>query len=235
MNYWKALNSSADWFYVGPLLFSMVVQQHPHHLGVYQKGPISSPTPFLTDSEFAFLARLSMDAQWTEKCWGGRTEGILRAHFKCFTHMNSGGYIHPACPLPSKLPWDVLTQEMALVIRCELTQSKKLAWATKAILPFSFLAALQKWAWGFCKGPQNDLTTPGLSLPYSRDLPVGVSMCLGTSNILPIKVPGTVTFAFRKPIKGKLQLHPKERNSSYVKNGPNPSARGCSLCPERGD
>ena len=81
---------------------------------------------------------LSMDAEWTEKCWDGRTEGILKAHFKCFTHMNSGGYIHPACPLASKPPWDVLTQEMALVIRCELIQSKKLAWATKAILPLLF-------------------------------------------------------------------------------------------------
>ena len=40
-------------------------------------------------------------------------------------------------------------------------------------------------SWGFCKGPQNDLAIPGLSLPYSYDLPFGGNMYLGTSNILP--------------------------------------------------
>ena len=92
--------------------------------------------------------------------------------------------MHPVYPLLNKLPWDVSSPAMALVIRCELTHSKKLAWATNTLLPLLSDCTLEV-EWGFCKGPQNDLAVPGLSLPYSCDLPVGRNMYLGTSNILP--------------------------------------------------
>lgn len=69
---------------------------------------------------------LTMDAEWTQKYQDGRTGGTFKAHFKCFIHMNSREHIHPACPLPSKHPWDVLIQEMALIIRCEVITGKHL-------------------------------------------------------------------------------------------------------------
>lgn len=50
----------------------------------------------------------------------------------------------------------------------------------------SLLAALWKWARGFCRGPSNDLTTRGLSFPYSCDLPVGENTYLVSSNTFPL-------------------------------------------------
>ena len=182
-------------------------QQLPHHLGAYQNGPISSPTPYLLNKNLHFSkipqrsclrntdtgneaewrdcleAELLPKASWRSwvlenllsvapECWEGKTGGILKAHVKCFTHVNAAWHIHPAYPLLSILPWDVSSQEMALVIRCELTHSKKLAWATKTLLP-SLSDCTLEVSWGFCKGPQNDLAIPGLSLPYSCDLSVG--------------------------------------------------------------
>lgn len=53
----------------------------------------------------------------------------------------------------------------------------------QAALP---LATLRQQAQVSAGGPRNDMATPGLSFPYSHDLPVGEIMCVVTSNTLPV-------------------------------------------------
>lgn len=117
------------------------------------------------NEETALEAELLPKASWISRvlhnlwhygseCWEGRTRGILKAHVRNASHTRTQDDTSIPCLSSSQqTSLGCFKPEMALVIRCELTHSKKLAWATRpsAVLSDCTLEV----GWGFCKGPQN--------------------------------------------------------------------------------
>lgn len=181
-----------------------VDQQHPHHLGANQNGPISVLTHTYW-TRICTLARSPRGRVWKHwyRQWG-RIKRLPEAQTAAQSFMDKSGLAqscvwilsagreelevssrpmsnashtrtqmtHPSCLSSSQqTSWDVSSPEMALVIRW-IDPLKETGLATKTPLPLLSDCTLEV-GWGFCKGPQNDLAIPGLSLPYSCDLPWG--------------------------------------------------------------